>query len=244
LSCVAGAAAAPQTRAAAALQPFFDVAVADRQQGSAGVDWLADGFRVRSHLTVRADGGRTYVAPQVLSSFAIAPKVSVETRLDLAEWNTHSALLDSAVEVKFRVRSDFPLLDAIEGRVWRAPDGLRRNTLRLALAEELVPGDIAQRPLTLNASLTLERAGPEGAPTSSSRGLQATLAGFGRAAAENRVAISYQEESGRATRRASSISFGRSWPINAFTHMMLTCELIDADFARSHKIAVSWRGEF
>jgi hypothetical protein len=90
----------------------------------------------------------------------------------------------------------------------------------------------------------LEQAGPEGAPASNARGLQATLAGFGPATAESRLAISYKEESGRAVRRASSISFGRSWPINAFTRMTLSCELIDADLARSHKIAVSWRGEF
>lgn len=243
LSCIVGA-AAPASRAAAVFEPFLDLAGPDRRQGSAGIDWRADDFRLRSHLTVRADGGRTYVAPQLLSSFAIAPKVSIETRLDLADWNTHSALLDSTVELKFRVRSELPLLDAIEGRVWRAPDGLQRNTLSLAFAEELVSGNPVHRPLKLNASLTLEQAGPQGASTSSSRGVHATLAGFGPATAQSRLAISYKAQSGRIQQRGGSISFGRSWPISAFMRMMLSCELTGAELAQSRQIALSWHGEF
>lgn len=243
VSCAVGGLAGFEGAAAAEFQPFVDVAPTGQPQGSAGFYFTTNAFRVRSYLAVRADGGRTYVAPQVVSSVEIAPKMSIETRFDFAEWNTNSALLDSAVEVKFRVRSELPLIDEIEGRVRRAPDGLQHNTLYLAVAEDIASSE-AGRPVTFGARATFEQTGSEGMPALTSKGLQASLAGFGRTDVENRLAISYKAQSGTRGDRVGSISFGRSWPINAFTRLTVSCELIDAEAARSHNVGLSWRSEF
>lgn len=228
---------------AAEIQPRYRVAPTDRPQSSVGVDVLAHALRLRGDLTARSENGRTYVAPQLFSTVQIAPKVNFETRVDFAEWNTQSTLIDNNVEVKVRLRSVLPLIKEIEGRSWRASDGATRNTLLMTVAEKIASTPYG-RPITFRGSATVEQAVNQGVPMVRSTGMEASLTGFGGAGTENRLAFVHRIHSGATDRQHSSISFARSWPVNKYVRVAINCELIDSPEGRQDRVAMSWQGKF
>jgi hypothetical protein len=231
---------------AAELTPIVKTLPSDRAESTVGLHLAAKALRLRGDVTAQSNGTRTFVAPQLLSTVAIAPKMSLETRLDFAEWNSQSALFDGAtVETKFRVRSVLPLIDELEGRVWRSPDGLLRQSLRFGLTEKvgsLYPG----RPILLRTSATIEETDFfDSRPNLLRTGVEAALTGFapGRVAADNRLAVSYKTTSGANSQERIGVGYKRSWPINDFVRFGFDCELVDS-LDESHRFKLYWQGKF
>jgi hypothetical protein len=239
LACVALSAAPSR---AFELAPYANLAPTDRPQSSVGLDLAASALRLHGDLTARAAGDRTFVAPQLSTTLRLAPKLSVETRIDFAEWNTHSALFDATVETKFRVRSALPFVDDIEGRIWQAPDGVTRESLHFGLSENVGSAN-PNRPIKLQTSATIEQTDSAGAASSTLTGIQAVLSGFAseRSTTSSRLSLSYQERSGIQPFRRSSVTYNRSWSLNENARLGVDCEVTDDEM---HTLKLYWAGKF
>ncbi len=245
--CVAAALPA----AAAEFTPYVFSRPEDRPRSSVGLQLRASHIEVSGNVTAEARGAQTHIAPNFSTRVALAPKVSVETRLEFAGWNGRAALLDeSAVETKLRASTPLPLVREIESSFWRGPDGSVRQRVGVGLVENLgLELDRAGR-IKLNTQAIFEQTAYTGQADVQVSGLQASLSGFAAFApgVDSRLSLRYEMREadrldGSYSERTGTVSYHRGWRVNQYLRLTVDCEYVDAQQTES-RVLVGWHAEF
>jgi hypothetical protein len=164
-----------------------------KPRSNAGLSVEGDKLRMRADFAVRAKqvsasphalqprpAGSTEVVPNLRSAFTLAKNLDIETRVNFAEWNAHS---DTTFDTRVRYRKPLDaFFDELDGSLWRSPDGVTKQSLRLGFNETF--GDEgAVSPLTISGAAIFEAspnaAAAAGGSSDSHRvGVETRLAGF------------------------------------------------------------------
>jgi hypothetical protein len=218
---------------------------AGKPRGDAGMALSRDNLRFAADVALRAHDGGTEVLPKVSSTLALAPRVDLETRLDLAEWNSGSRLLDAKFATRLHVQAPAPFLDELEGRFWRMPDGRTGRLLGLGFYQRLGNGH-GPNGLTLRTRATLETA----SDATQRVAFETELGGLQPSAAAGRAALRLKvvRNSGVAAATAHSVAYDRSWTLPstaevAFNLGMLRSTSVSGA-AVEPTLGMSWRAGF
>ena len=136
-----------------------------KPRSNAGVAVQTDKLRMRADFALRAQpiataplglapmGASTEVTPNLRSALTIAKNLDIETRVNFAEWNARS---DTTFDTGLRYRKSLDFFfDELDGNLWRSPDGLTKQSLRLGFKQRL--GDFGgTSPLTITGKATFE----------------------------------------------------------------------------------------
>jgi hypothetical protein len=190
------------------------------------------------------------VVPNLRSAFTLAENLDIETRVNFAEWNAHS---ETTFDTRVRYRKSLDaFFDELDGSLWRSPDGLTKQSLRLRFDQTL--GDAAAvSPLTISGAAVFEATQDAGAAQSSDNqrvGLETRLGGFMPAFLAIDPTLSFKVEKTAGARPASSsaVTYDQSWTLSPLTELGLNLQFLRQtyhpadDFEPS--IDFTWRSRF
>jgi hypothetical protein len=234
-----------------------------KPRSNAGLAVQTDRLKMRADFALRAQqsattsvgptlpGGRTEVVPNLRSALTIAKNLDIETRVNFAEWNARSA---TTVDTRVRYRRSLDLFfDELDGSLWRSPDGLTKQSLRLGF--EQILGDFGSlSPLTITGQATFETT-QDGAATglaSDSRkiGVETRLAGFTSPflAADHALIFKAERTSGARPASASAVTYDQSWTVSPMTKLGVNLQFLRQSYRPTNgfepSIDVSWRSQF
>jgi hypothetical protein len=196
-------------------------------------------------------GGSTEVVPNLRSSLTLAKNLDLETRVNFAEWNARS---NTTFDTRVRYRKSFDFFfDELDGSLWRSPDGLMKQSLRLGFKQILGDyGGIA--PLTITGQAifeTTEATGAAGFASDSHKiGVETRLAGFPSAFLATHQALTFKVEktSGAQPASASVVSYDQSWTVSPMTKLGLNLGLLRQSYTPANdfepSLDLSWRSQF
>jgi hypothetical protein len=240
-ACLATASAG----SAAELSPYLFTRPDDRPRSSVGLRVRASVLAVVGDLTAEARGARTRVEPRLSSKLALAPKLTLETQLQFAEWNGRSGLLDdAAVETRFKARAPLPLVREIEGSFRRGPDGRLRQRFGFGFVENF--GLSVAGGLKLDTQAVFEQTVHDGVTDGVSSGLKASLTGLGvveQSDVDSRLSLRLERRPGARASRRSTLGYHRAWRANEFLRLSLDCEVTRAGDLDG-KVRVGWQVDF
>jgi len=201
---------------------------------------------------MRERNGRTAVLPKVTSALALGPRVDLETRVSLAEWNGQTDPLDAKFATRLHVQAPAPFVDDFEGRFWRLPDGQTGRLLRLGFYQRLAAARRAG-PITIRSKATAETlSAPAAAGGNGHQRLAfetevgGLLSGLG--GSRTAVRLKVTRNSGADLERTHSLGYDRSWLLAGATELALNVGLRRTTHATVGAVepsfGISWRGEF
>jgi hypothetical protein len=252
LFLVLAASAAAQPAIAADLTRYFESSAGHKPSGDAGMSMSSDRLRVAAAVALRAHDGSTKILPKVTSAVTLGPRVAIETRVNLAEWNGRTNLRDEKFATRLHVQAPAPFVDDLEGRFWRLPDGQTGRLLRLGFYQRLA----ATRrggPITIRSKATLETlpaTSAAGGAGSQRMGLETEIGGLmsGPAAGRTALRLKIVRHLGIETETARSLAYDRSWTFPRSTQLALNLGLLHATRPTvdvvEPSLGISWRGEF
>ena len=234
-----------------------------KPRSNAGLAVQTDRLRMRADFALRAQqiataslrpvlaGGSTEVVPNLRSALSIAKNLDIETRVNFAEWNARS---DTTFDTRMHYRRSLDVFfDELDGSLWRSPDGLTKQSLRLGFKQIL--GDFGSvAPLTITGHATLETTQDAAAAglSSDSRkiGVETRLDGFTSAflAADHALIFKVEKTSGAQPASASTVTYDQAWTVSPMTKLGLNLQLLRQsnspanDFEPS--VDLSWRSQF
>jgi hypothetical protein len=234
-----------------------------KPRSNAGVAVQTDRLRMRAEFALRAQqiattplelrpsGGRTEVVPNLRSALTIAKNLDIETRVNFAEWNARS---DTTFDTRVRYRRSLgTFFDELDGSLWRSPNGLTRQSLRLGFKQLL--GDFGGiSPLTITGQAILETtqdAAGAGLPSDSRKvRVETRLEGFYSAflGANHALIFKVEKTSGSQPASASAVTYDQSWTVNPMTKLGLNLQFVRQSYSRADDFApsvdLSWRSQF
>ena len=242
--------------AAEGFKSYFESSATQKPRTDAGVSVDGDRLHLDANVSLRSPGAVTSIVPHLSSSFAISDRVDVETRVDLAEWNTRAKLSEATFDTRVSFRSPAPFLEELEGQVWRSPDGQSKEAVRVGFYQTLRPAD--QSPaLTLRGKAVFETAvgadaglGASGRPETHRVGLETVVGGFlsRLLAGQNALSIKLERMTGATFETARSIAFNHSWSLAAIGqfgfHVGMRSATDDTGDRFEPSLGFSWRGQF
>jgi hypothetical protein len=186
----------------------------------------------------------TEIVPNLSSAFVLGKNLDIETRVNFAERAT-------TFDTRLHVRSLGPFFDELEGRVWRSPDGLTNQLLRLGFYQ-IVGNATAVSPLTLTGRAILEVSNSAGFADPGRRrfGVETRFAGFVSPFVPGKGALSFKVERvvGPRPESARTLGFDQSWTMRNLTKLGLNLKLLHATQSTERDIEPSidftWRSEF
>ncbi len=235
-------------------------------RSSAGLSLQNDRLRVRAGLALRTQqfaapiyaldarpSGSTEVLPTLRSAFTIAKNLDLETGVSFAEWNTRS-------DMKFdtRLRYTKPLdmfFDELDGSLWRSPEGLTKQGVRLGFHELLGGDGIGVVPLTIAGAAVFEATQSGAAVTGHSTnnrklrletrvaGLMPTFLG-----ADHSVGFSVEKTAGTRTESSSAVTYDQAWTLSPLTKLGLNFQLLRQSYSGADDfepaLDFTWRSKF
>lgn len=233
-----------------------------KPRSNAGLAVQTDRLRMRADFALRAQlatasvglappGGSTEVVPNLRSALTIAKNLDIETRVNFAEWNARS---DTTFETRVRYRRSLGFFfDDLDGSLWRSPDGLTRQSLRLGFKQIL--GDFGGIfPLTITGQAifeTTQAATTAGLSSDSSKvGVETRLAGFPSAflAADHALIVKVEKTSGAQPASASAVTYDQLWTVSPMTKFGLNLKFLRQSDSPTDNfepsIDLSWRSQF
>ncbi len=234
-----------------------------KPRSNAGLAVQTDRVRMRADFALRAQqtateslglappGGRTEVVPNLRSALTLAKNLDIETRVNFAEWNAHS---DTTFDTRVRYKRSIDIFfDELDGSLWRSPDGLTKQSLRLGFTRIL--GDFSDiSPLTLKGQAifeTTQDAAATGLSSDSRRvGVEATLAGLTSAflAADHALIFKVEKRSGAQPASTSAVTYDQSWRVSPMTKVGLNLQFLRQSYSPANdfepSIDLSWRSQF
>lgn len=214
-------------------------------RGDAGMAVSRDKLRLAADVALRAHDGGTQVLPKVSSVVALAPRIDLETRLDLTEWNSGSRLLDAKFATRLHVQAPAPFLDELEGRFWRMPDGRTGRLLGLGFYQRLSNGH-GLAGLTLRTRATLETT----SDATERVAFETELGGLQPNATAGRAALRLKvvRNLGVSTTTAHSVAYDRSWTLPGTAEVALNLGMLRSTSASGAAVeptlGMSWRAGF
>jgi hypothetical protein len=234
-----------------------------RPRSNAGLAVQTDRLRMRADFALRAQqiataslgwarpGRRTEVTPNLRSALTITKNLDIETRVSFAEWNARS---DTTFDTRVRYRRSLDLFfDELDGSLWRSPDGLTKQTLRLGFNRTL--GNLgSMAPLTITGQAIFETAqdGEATGLSSNTRkvGVETKVAGFNSAflAADRALIFKVEKISGAQPASVSTVSYDQSWTVSPMTKLGLNLRFLRQSYSPANdfqpSIDLSWRSQF
>jgi hypothetical protein len=236
-------------------------------RSNAGLSLQNDRLRMRAGLALRTQqvaapiyaldarpSGSTEVVPNLRSAFTIAKNLDLETGVSFAEWNARS-------EAKFdtRLRYTKPLrmfFDELDGSLWRSPEGLTKQGVRLGFHELLGGDGVGLVPLTIAGAAVFEAtqsgaAALAGQSNDSRRlrletrvaGLMPTFLG-----ADHAVGFSVEKTAGTRTESSSTVTYDQSWTLSPLTKLGLNLQFLRQSYSAADDFEPSldftWRSKF
>ena len=234
-----------------------------KPRSNAGVAVQTDKLRMRADFALRAQpiataslglaptGASTEVIPNLRSALTIAKNLDIETRVNFAEWNARS---DTTFDTRLRYRKSLDLFfDELDGSLWRSPDGLTKQSLRLGFKQIL--GDFGgTSPLTITGKAifeTTQDAAAAGLSSDSRKvGVETRLAGFTSAflAADHALIFKVEKTSGAQPASASAVTYDQSWTMSPMTKLGFNLQFLRQSYSPANdfepSIDLSWRSQF
>jgi hypothetical protein len=234
-----------------------------KPRSNAGLAVQTDRLEMRADFALRAQeiatsssglapsAGRTEVVPNLRSALTLAKNLDIETRVNFAEWNAPSA---TTFDTRLRYRKSLDLFfDELDGSLWRSPDGLTKQSLRLGFKQSF--GDFGgTSPLLLTGQASFETTrGPGVAELSNDSrkvGVETRLAGFasGFLAADHALAFKVERTSGAQPASASTVTYDQSWTMSAATKLGLNLQFLRQSTRPANSfepsIDLRWRSQF
>jgi hypothetical protein len=233
-----------------------------KPRSNAGLSMQGDRLRIRADVALRAQqvaalvhsleprrSGSTEVVPNLRSSFTLAKNLDLETGVNFAEWNAHSA---TTFNTRLRYRKSLDtFFDELDGSVWRSPEGRTTQRLRLGFHETL-GSDFA--PLTITGAAVLEAtqsAGLTGQSSDSHRlRLETKLAGLMPAflGADHAVGFKVEKTAGARPESTSTLTYDQAWTPSPVTSLGLNLQLLQQEYSAGDGLEPSfgftWRSKF
>lgn len=195
---------------AADVAHYFASSADSKPRGDAGMALSSEKVRLAADVALRAQDGGTQVLPKVSSTVALAPRIDLETRLDLAEWNSSNDPFDARFATRLRVQAPTPFLDELEGKFWRLPDGRTGRLLGLGFYQR-IGDDHGSKRLTVRTRATVETA----SDTTHRVALETEFGGLTPRLSTGRGALRFRvvRDLGPSALDASSVAYDRSWTL-------------------------------
>jgi hypothetical protein len=192
--------------------------------------------------------------PNVRSLFDVGTRVDVETRLDLADRNGNAG----AFAANTRVHYDPPpqCLEAIDGTVWRSPDGQAGEKLNIAFRKVVGAAD-RDGPITIRARAAIETTRLDVVPAvadaaspgeaSHRIGLEAEIRGLLRGIVAGRSALRVKVDRfvGARVETVRSLAYDYSWTVRDVVQLGLNVGMQSttqpASVASGPSLGLTWR---
>ena len=205
---------------------------------------------LKADVALQAPNKQTQIVPNVSSAFTIGKNLDIETRVNLAEFNTRK---DTTFDTRLHFRSLGPFFDELEGRIWQSPDGLSRHLLRLGFYQ-ILGNTSAVAPLTLTGKASVE--------TSQGSALLSAVADTRRYGVETQVkglttslvpgagtlSLKLERTSGSRPESLSTVGYNQAWTMPNLTKLGLNFKFLRTTFSPADdfepSIDFTWRGEF
>lgn len=209
-------------------------------------------FDAPSHALQLRPNRSTEVVPSLRSAFTLAKNLDLETGVSFAEWNASSS---TTFNTRLRYRKSLDaFFDELDGSLWRSPEGLTKQSLRLGFHEVLSdPGVLAPLTITGHAVYEATQGTAALAAASSSQHrvrIEARVAGFMPAflGAEHAVGFRAEKAIGARPESASAFTYNPSWTPSSLTNLGLSLQLQRQTYSAAHDFAPSidfaWRSKF
>ena len=201
-----------------------------------------------SHALQRRPSGSTEVVPNLRSAIKLAKNLDIETRVNFAEWNADSA---TTVDTRLRYRKSLDaFFDELDSSVWRSPDGLTRESVRLGFDQNLGPGQLF--PLTISGAAIFEATQGAAAAAADSHtvGLETKVAGFTSPflAADHTVSFRVQKTEGTRPASSSSLTLDQLWTLSPLTKLGVNLQFLRETYSPADdfepSIDFSWHSQF
>jgi hypothetical protein len=234
-----------------------------KPRSNAGLAVQTDRLRMRADVALRAQqistaslglaspGGSTEVVPNLRSALTIAKNLDIETRVNFAEWNART---DTTFDTRVRYRRSLDaFFDELDGSLWRSPDGLTKQSLRLGFHQIL--GDFGGlSPLTITGQAifeTTQDAGAAGLSSDSRKvGIETRLAGFTSPflAADHALIFKVERTSGAQPAAASVVTYDQSWAVSPMSKLGLNLQFLRQSYSPANdfepSLGLNWRSQF
>jgi hypothetical protein len=236
-------------------------------RSSAGLSLQNDRLRMRAGLALRTQQvaapiyaldarptGSTEVLPTLRSAFTIAKNLDLETGVSFAEWNTGS---DTKFDTRLRYTKPLGMFfDELDGSLWRSPEGLTKQGVRLGFHELLGGDGIGLVPLTIAGAAVFEAtqsgaAAVAGQSTDSRKlrletrvaGLMPTFLG-----ADHSVGFTVEKTAGARTESSSAVTYDQAWTLSPMTKLGLNFQFLRQSYSAADDFEPSldftWRSRF
>jgi len=145
-----------QNVAMADMASFVESATVQKPRTQAGISVdAADGILLQADVSVQAPGHTTQLVSRVSSSVALTHRLGLDTKVELRDWNVQTGPAGAKVDTTVHFDPSAPIVDRLEGRFWRSPDGQAGQLLQLGFHKKLrTSGGVA--PLTIRSHATFE----------------------------------------------------------------------------------------
>jgi hypothetical protein len=246
LSALAAPCSAP-AQIADALTTYFESSANQNPRSNAGVSVSGDRLRLKADVALRAPNDRTEIVPNLSSAFVLGKNLDIETRVNLAEWNTGT---DASFDTRLHIRSLGPFFDELEGRVRRSPDGLTSQLLRLGFYQ-IVGNATAVTPITLTGRAIYEVTRGAALSEEGRRlGFETRLAGFMSPFVPGAGALSLKVErvGGPRPGSQSTLAFDQRWTFRDMAQLGVNFKVLRATHSTANELEPSldftWHSQF
>ncbi len=231
---VLGAEITPYLRTPAQGQPKSDI----------GINVGANALNLSGAITAKRVGAATLVMPQLVSSFAIAPALKLETRATFANWNARTASATDAIETKLTAHSVLPMLAEIEGMVGRNVAGESRHKLRFKMNDAAI-ASILSKPILLKTNASIEQIDYGRVSGALLTGVEAALVQNSASnTAFNRIGYKYTTKTGVTEYQRQAAAFSRSWAQNDVLRLGVEYELMQEAADQHSTFRFTWKAYF
>ncbi len=236
-------------------------------RSNAGLSLQSDRLLMRAGLALRTQqiaapnyaldarpSGSTQVVPTLRSALTLAKNLDLETGMSFAEWNARS-------DTKFdtRLRYTKPLsafFDELDGSLWRSPEGMTKQGVRLSFHELLSDNGLGLLPLTIAGEAVFE-ATQSGAAALAGQSnesrtlrLETRVAGLMPAflGADHTVGFSVEKTAGTRPESSSTVTYDQSWILSPLTKLGLNLQFLRQSYSAADDFEPSldftWRSKF
>jgi hypothetical protein len=251
------AAAVVKPACAADVSSYFDSAAGRKPHGNAGLVVASDWLQLKADVALRARSGGTEIVPNVRSVFDVGSRVDVETRVDLADRNGNDGPLGATMNTRVHYDPPPKFLEAVDGIVWKSPDGQAGEKLNIAFRKVIATG--RERPITIRGKAAMETttlpvaglvADASTADQSHRYGLETEIRGLlsGIIRGSGALRLKVERFAGARVETVRSLAYDYSWSVRDIAHLGLNVGLRrdtqPAVVVSEPSFGLTWRAQF
>ena len=226
----------------------------------AGIAVDTDAILLKADVSVQTLAQATQLVPRVSSSVALTNRLGLEAKVELPDRNAQVGPTGPKVDTTLHFDPSAPLVDRVEGRFWKSPDGQTGQLVQLGFHKKLrsAPGVSA---LTIRSHATFETmTGGLAAigdalaidPRLDTRrmGLETELTGIlpNLPPGRSTVRIKVEKTAGGREATMQSLGYTQNWAVRYFGRLGMTVKMLRDSIGTANELQPSLRltlsGEF